>query len=228
MLTTLFNEQLPKAIFFDLDGTLVDSLPDLASAIDSMLIEQKLNPVGAQKTSLWIGNGARKLVLRALAYAQSVSEFEVDCTELEHSLSIFFKYYAACSGSLSKLYPGVLQTLQGLKESGVRLCVITNKPKQFTPVVLFELGISDFFELVLSGDSLDEKKPSPVPILHALKTLKLPKKQVVMVGDSNSDINAANAAGIKSICVTYGYNHGNDPMLLPANHHINHFTELLL
>lgn len=228
MLTTLFNERLPKAIFFDLDGTLVDSLPDLASAIDSMLIEQNLSPVGTQKTSLWIGNGAQKLVLRALAYAKSVSESEVSYTALDHSLNVFFKHYAACSGSLSKLYPGVLQTLQALEENGVRLCVITNKPKQFTPIVLSELGIFNFFELVLSGDSLNEKKPSPAPILHALKTLQLAKKHVVMVGDSSSDISAANAAGIKSICVTYGYNHGNDPTLLPANHHIDYFTELLL
>lgn len=228
MLHTLFAGKLPKAIFFDLDGTLIDSLPDLALAVDDMLLELNFKPAGIEKTRLWIGNGAKKLTLRALADAKGVLELEIGDDEVREGLKIFSEKYEICSGKFSKLYPGVIETLRTLKEKGLDFCIITNKPKQFTPAVLEKHGLIDFFKLVLSGDTLEEKKPSPVPILYALKQLNLAKDQVVMVGDSRSDIVAANLAEIKSVCVGYGYNHGEDPKKLSASCHIDSFAELLL
>lgn len=227
MLYSLFNGALPKAIFFDLDGTLIDSLPDLSAAVDAMLIDLSFKPAGIDKARLWVGNGSEKLVQRALADVKRCSEEHVKGSELEVGHEIFLKRYARCSGFASTLYSGVVETLKALQKKNIQLCIITNKPKQFTPSVLKKLGINDFFELVLSGDSLNEKKPSPMPILHAVEYFKLNLDQVLMVGDSKSDILSANTAGIKSVCVTYGYNHGDDPLNLPADRHIDKFSDLI-
>jgi phosphoglycolate phosphatase len=227
MLTSLFNGQLPNAVFFDLDGTLVDSLPDLATAVDNMLVELGYKKAGANNVGLWVGNGAEKLVQRALAHAKITPEDKISSTEVDQTLPIFFNHYGLCSGRFSKLYPDVIDTLDVLKNTGVKLCVITNKPKQFTPGVLQDHKLEGYFELVLSGDSLKHKKPSPIQLLFALEKLSVQKNQAVMVGDSSNDILAANAAGIRSICVTYGYNHGGDPRKLPANGHIDGFSQLL-
>lgn len=227
MLTSLFNGKLPKAIFFDLDGTLIDSLPDLAVATDRMLGELNFEPAGIDKVRRWLGNGAEKLAYRALADAKGIEENAITQSELKQGLELILMHYAKCNGLHSTLYPDVIETLSTLQTQGLRFCIITNKPEQFTPTVLMEHDLFDFFELVLSGDTLPEKKPSPEPLLYALKKFGLTKDQVAMVGDSSSDILAANAAGIKSVCVTYGYNHGNDPKDLPASCHIDSFAELL-
>jgi phosphoglycolate phosphatase len=228
-ITSVNNRIQPKAIFFDLDGTLLNSAPDLAAAVNLMLSHFELPHVSLTQVGRWIGNGAPKLVERALAHqskSQSVTREALILPSQEQALAQFFAAYERVQGKHSVLYPRVLDTLNQLQQAKVKMAVITNKPKQFTPEVLKAHGLDTFFEFVLSGDSLPEKKPSAMPLLHALNHFKLDKSEVIMVGDSASDIGAANNAGVRSVCVTYGYNHGEDPRQLPANAHIDEFKLL--
>ncbi|MGJ8681546.1 phosphoglycolate phosphatase [Paraglaciecola sp.] len=225
---TLTNQNIrPKAILFDLDGTLIDSAPDLAAAVNAMLTHFSLPTVSLAQVSTWIGNGAAKLVERVFKYTQNNQNQLHNIPTQQQGLTQFFVEYEKVQGLHSTLYPNVKHTLTELSKLGVTMALITNKPGQFTPNVLAEHGIDSFFDLVLSGDSLTEKKPHPMPILHTLKTLGLSKKQTIMVGDSASDIQASNSAGVTSICVTYGYNHGDNPLNLNASAHIDEFNQLL-
>lgn len=216
----------PKAIFFDLDGTLVDSIPDLAHAIDNMLHDLQLPLAGEDRVRLWVGNGARKLVLRALAYALPSEESAIDEALFSRAHGLFSLHYQQ-SADNSRLYPNVLPTLKRLKDAGIRLALITNKPTQFIPSILKHVGLDEMFEVILGGDSLAQQKPHPLPLLHAMQQFALSANDCVMVGDSGNDIYAACACGMASICVTYGYNHGEDPFSLPANAHIDDFAQLL-
>ncbi len=227
MITTLFNGQLPKAVFFDLDGTLIDSVPDISCAVDKMLLDLGFAEAGESKIRGWVGNGARVLVLRALAESLQIREEDVEASQLDSAHKVFVKHYAEQSTKNSKVYKGVKTVLRQLQRHGVRMAVITNKPAQFTPGILTELGLSKYFEVTVSGDSLPLKKPDPAPLIHVLTAMNLPVEVCLMVGDSSSDITAANAAGMQSVCVTYGYNHGEDPRELPATAHIDQFLELL-
>ncbi len=225
-LTRANNNIRPTAILFDLDGTLIDSAADLAAAVNGMLQHFSLGKVTNHQVSTWIGNGAAKLVERTLATIEKDVAQDRNIPE-QQALAQFFVEYEQVQGQYSNLYKGVKRTLEELKALGFKLALITNKPKQFTPTVLSSHGIDHYFDLVLSGDSLEEKKPHPLPILHALQKLEVTPQQAVMVGDSASDITAAAKAGVNSICVTYGYNHGEDPLNLNANLHIDNLTELL-
>lgn len=224
-LPSLVSTALPKAIFFDLDGTLINSAPDLAASINSMLDGYNLPNVTLKQVSAWIGNGAPKLVERALTYLENTTSVALPAHS--QALQAFFNAYIQEQGKHSVVYDGVIDTLTQLQKQGVDMAVITNKPKQFTPSVLKEHGLDVFFSLVLSGDSLSEHKPHPLPLQHALQFFNVTSGEVVMVGDSSSDILAAQAAGVASVCVTYGYNHGNNPYDLPANAHIDCFSALI-
>lgn len=227
MTNSVLKNGLPKAVFFDLDGTLVDSVPDLAAAVDGMLVDLGYAPAGVDKVRLWVGNGARMLVLRAIADAQSIAENAVPPAQLDTAHQGFLTHYQRTSGQHSCLYAGVKDALASLQQMGVTLVVITNKPAQFTPTVLAEQGIDGFFSLVISGDTLAERKPHPAQLLHAMSQLELDATECVMVGDSRNDIEAAVAAGVPSICVTYGYNHGDDVRGLPADGFTDDFSEIV-
>lgn len=221
-----FDQPYPKAIFFDLDGTLVDSIPDLAAAVDLSLEDLGFAPAGEDKVRLWVGQGAKKLVLHALGYAMQVDDCQITAEDCAKAHRLFLSHYAGTVNK-SRLYPHVWDVLHKLKDKGIRLALITNKPQQFLPSLLDYLQIAPLFELVIAGDTLDEQKPSPLPLLHAMQTMRLSAGECLMVGDSANDILAAKEAGIQSVCVTYGYNHGEDPYQLPANVHIHSFLQLL-
>lgn len=221
-----FNPQPIKAVFFDLDGTLVDSIPDLAAAVDLSLQDLGYAPAGEEKVRLWVGQGAKKLVLYALSYAMQVDECQVTEAQCAKAHRLFLSHYAGTANK-SRLYPHVIEVLQKLQEKSIRLALITNKPQQFLPSLLDYLQIAPFFELILAGDSLAEQKPNPLPLLHAMETMQLKPQECIMVGDSANDIGAANSAGIQSVCVTYGYNHGEDPYQLPASVHIHSLAQLI-
>ncbi|MCF2950047.1 phosphoglycolate phosphatase [Paraglaciecola aquimarina] len=223
-LSSANNNRSLKAIFFDLDGTLLNSAPDLATAVNNMLHHFNLEHVSLELICKWIGNGAPKLIERVLDHQQKSMVY---LPTHQNALAQFYAQYDKVQGQYSTLYDGVIDTLTVLKSIGLSMAVITNKPSQFTPNVLKAHGLTEFFELVLSGDSLAQKKPHPLPIEHALAHFNLAKHNVIMVGDSTSDISAANNAGIASICVTYGYNHGENPLDLAANAHIHRFSQLL-
>ena len=199
---------LPALVMFDLDGTLVDSVPDLAAAVDAMLQEQHCQPAGEEKVRLWVGNGAAVLVRRALADADGLDESQVSDSLHQASLQRFLHHYRRASGHYSKLYPGVKEGLQQLRSAGVTLALVTNKPAEFVPHLLADLGIDDHFAAWLGGDSLPEKKPHPAPLQSLLEQFQVAVDDALMVGDSRSDMEAGRAAGVRTLAVTYGYNHG--------------------
>ena len=198
----------PQLILFDLDGTLVDSVPDLAAAIDGMMCQLGLPERGEAAVREWVGNGIHNLVGRALNNSMTVS---TDTALFNQALPIFMQLYAANTAAHSHLYPSVLETLVFLKQQPyLQLGCITNKAEQFTLPLLEQLTIRDYFDIIISGDSLPEKKPHPLPLLHAATQLGVIPQQTLMVGDSKSDVQAARAAGMPMIAVSYGYNHGED------------------
>ncbi len=228
ILPSLFGGKLPGAIFFDLDGTLLDSAPDLAQAVDLSLREFGHPEAGIDKVRSWIGNGARKLMERALADALCRdAEAQLDSEIVDQGLGQFLDHYDRCCSSRSCLYDGVAQTLASLYQQGVKLACITNKPAQFTTKLLDYFSIDRYFSVVVSGDTLSEKKPHPLPVIYAAQQLELPLQACLMVGDSRSDVLAARAAEIKVLCVTYGYNQGLDSHELAADAYIDEMTELL-
>jgi len=198
---------VPSLITIDLDGTLVDSIGDLHASVNQM--QQKMGGPSRSKKQVrcWVGNGADRLVHRALTNSM---ETDAPSDDFSHAINYFRLAYQSINGSYSYLYPGVLSTLNFLRSTNCRLICITNKPAQFTVPLLEALQISDHFELILSGDDLPEKKPHPLPLLHAAEFASTPAQTCLHVGDSNSDIKAARAAGFKIACVSYGYNHGID------------------
>lgn len=207
-LSKLYSASLPRLVLFDLDGTLLDSVPDLALAIDRMLAALDLPLAGSSQVRNWVGNGAQMLVKRALAHCVSSSEGETESDRFEQAFALFLHHYGRCCAEQSRLYPGVEELLSFLKDNGVSMGLVTNKPISFTENLLGEFDLQRFFSIVLGGDSLTEKKPHPMPLTYAMEQLDVSPLQTLMVGDSRSDIKAAQAAGCRVAAVTYGYNHG--------------------
>jgi phosphoglycolate phosphatase len=208
MLASLCGGKDPAALLFDLDGTLLDSAPDLATAVDRMLVALGYASVGDKWVRRWVGNGAQVLVRRALAHAQQVLEADIDELQLAEALQLFMACYQACCCQLSRLYDGVIEALQHWQRCGIAMACVTNKPGRFTQRLLVHYGLSGFMPVAVSGDSLPLKKPAPEPLLHACELMSVSPSSVVMVGDSVNDVLAARAAGMPVVCVDYGYNHG--------------------
>jgi len=193
-----------QAILVDLDGTLLDSAPELAKAANRMLCDLAHPIVPQELLMSYIGNGLSWLVKRALTGDMHA---EPDAALFQQAMPIFDKHYAEFLLQ-SKLYTGVIEGLNAMKAADFRMGCITNKAARFTGPLLKGLGLSDYFEIVLSGDSLPEKKPHPMPLLYAANFLGIPAARVLMIGDSKNDVIAARAAGCPVFCVPYGYNHG--------------------
>lgn len=197
----------PKLIMIDVDGTLVDSVPDLAFCVDQMMIELGLKLCGEERVRNWVGNGIPKLIERALIDKldkESISKV------YEVAYPIFLKLYSDNSAIRSRLYDGVKEGLDYLKSKGYLLGCVTNKAEQFTNPLLKKMGIYNDFRLIISGDTLDKKKPDPLPLLHGANFFNMQPNECLMLGDSVSDVRAARAAGFDIICMSYGYNHGNN------------------
>ena len=194
-------------ILIDVDGTLVDSVPDLTYCVDEMMKQLKMPTHGEAKVRNWVGNGVERLVRRALI---GKLDGEPDEALYERAYPIFLALYSENTSKRSCLYPGVKEGLEYLKGEGYKMGCVTNKAAQFTEPLLKDLGVYDYFSIVISGDSLPQKKPDPAPLLHAAKFFNVAPKQALMIGDSISDVKAARAAGFRIFCMTYGYNHGVD------------------
>lgn len=208
-LTALLDGQLPSHILLDLDGTLVDSAPDLALAVNRMLVSLGREPVGDHEVRAWVGNGTGMLVRRALA--GSLDDSAAD--RLPESLRVqaldqFMSIYSECNGESSRVFEGVRPFIEAMAEAGVKMAVVTNKLGSFTDQLLRRSNLSDWFEVRVCGDTLPVLKPDPAPLHHALEQLGGSVSRAIMIGDSATDINSARAAGIPCIAVSYGYNHG--------------------
>ncbi len=194
---------------FDLDGTLVDSVPDLTAAIDAMLKEMRSPPAGEAKVRLWVGNGAAVLVKRALADMDAIDQDLVEKSLHQAALQRFLSHYRRISGRYCALYDGVQSALIRLQNAGVEIAVVTNKPAEFVPHLLEDLGLVPYVSAWLGGDSLAQKKPHPAPLESLLERFGVKPEAALMVGDSRSDMLAGKAAGVTTLGVSYGYNHGN-------------------
>jgi phosphoglycolate phosphatase len=197
----------PKMILIDVDGTLVDSVPDLAYCVDEMMKQLGMPVHGDVKVREWVGNGVERLVRRALI---GQLDGEPDDALFEQAYPIFLELYAENTSKRSHLYPGVREGLDYLKGAGYKLGCVTNKAAEFTEPLLKDLGVYDDFAIVVSGDTLPKKKPDPLPLLHAAEFFGCEPSEAMMLGDSVSDVKAARAAGFQIVCMTYGYNHGID------------------
>ena len=197
----------PEMILIDVDGTLVDSVPDLAYCVDEMM-KQLGRPVhGEAKVRNWVGNGVERLCRRALV---GQLDGEPSNEDFDKAYPIFLDLYSENTSKRSVLYPGVREGLDYLKAAGYKLGCVTNKAAQFTLPLLMDLGIHEEFEVIVCGDTLAEKKPHPLPLLHAAEQMGVTAEQSMMLGDSMSDVKAARAAGFQIVCMSYGYNHGED------------------
>ena len=196
-----------KLISFDLDGTLVDSLPDLALSVNSALAEFDLPQASQELVMTWIGNGADILITRALTWAKEQSGKALDEEQIKELKRRFGFYYGENLCNVSRLYPHVKETLERLKAQGYILAVITNKPTKHVQPVLAAFGIDHLFSEMLGGQSLPAIKPHPAPLYYLCGKFGLYPKQILFVGDSKNDILAAHAAGCAVVGLTYGYNY---------------------
>jgi phosphoglycolate phosphatase len=201
----LFHPPLSvQAVVIDLDGTLLHTAPELAESANRMLRDMGRTPVSQELLMSYIGNGISWLVKRALTGDMHA---EPEAALYEHALPIFEKHYTELLLQ-SKPFPGVINGLDAMKAAGFRLGCITNKVARYTEPLLEGVGLAKYFDIVLSGDSLPEKKPHPMPLLHSAQFFGVPIEQLLLIGDSLNDAVAARAAGCPVFCVPYGYNHG--------------------
>lgn len=224
----LLDGQLPSHVLFDLDGTLVDSAPDLSLAVDRMLEQLGREPAGEQKVRAWVGNGTEMLIRRALA--GSLDDSAADRLP-EHvrrdALDRFMALYSECNGETSQVFAGVVPFIEALAEAGVRMAVVTNKLSTFTDQLLRRSNLAHRFEVRVCGDTLTVMKPDPAPLQHALAQLGGTVVQALMIGDSETDINTARAAGVPCVAVSYGYNHGKRIQDQGADLVVDSLAELL-
>lgn len=194
-----------RAVLIDLDGTLLDTAPDLAAAANRMLVHVGLPPHEPQLIATFIGKGIPMLVRRALASSLAGT---ADEAQYERALPLFERYYAEESGRRAKPYPGAREGIKRLRELDLRLACVTNKTERFTCELLERTGFAASFDLAVCGDTVARKKPDPMPLLFACERFEVSPGEALFIGDSLNDVTAARAAGCPVWCVPYGYNEG--------------------
>jgi phosphoglycolate phosphatase len=205
-----------SAVLFDLDGTLLDTVGDIALALNRVLTEHGLASLPVPDVRQMIGRGAPMLIERALAALRHTVPAATQSAMVEG----FFHHY----GELEELnqdaaqpFPGAAESIRAVHRAGLRTAVVTNKQHRFADALLRRRDLSEFVDVVIGGDTCVRRKPDPQPLLFACESLKVPAAAALMVGDSINDVQAARAAGIPVVCVTYGYNEGRDPRTLDCD-----------
>ncbi len=214
-----------SAVLFDLDGTLLDTVADIALALNRTMIERGCEPLAESDVRRLIGRGSPILIERALAMQGRT----FDANEQAAMVERFFHFYGELEESdedRALPYPGALESLRAVREAGLRTAVVTNKQRRFSNSLLARLGLARWVDIVVGGDSCARRKPDPMPLLFACDSLGVPAAGALMVGDSVNDVQAARAAAIPVICVSYGYNEGRDPHTLDCDVLIDSLGEL--
>lgn len=217
-----------EAYFFDLDGTLVETAPEIADAVNDTLRYFDWPVVTQQQVNDWIGHGTKELLIMALA---SVTKSSVEAVrvsdDLKQALPIFDRYYQERCGTRSHLYPHVKEVLTRLRQQGSKLAVVTNKEGRYTDIVLRVHGLTDLFDIVISGDSFPVKKPNPTSVQNCLARWNVLPQQALFVGDSSIDAQTARNANIPVWLLPYGYNMGQTVQSCQPDRVIANFSELL-
>ena len=196
-----------KAVMIDLDGTMLDTVADLAMAVNLMLTELGRAPLAEVEVRNFVGKGIPNLVGRALTRA---FDAEPGAALFERALPLYLDCYGRVNGKHTTMYPGVREGLDALRRAGFPLACVTNKSARFTLPLLKQMQLAEYFTVVVAGDTLPKKKPDPLPLTHACKRLDIAPRDMLMIGDSLNDTLAARAAGCPVFCVPYGYNEGLD------------------
>lgn len=191
----------PAAVIFDLDGTLIESLPDIRHATNCTLGDFGLAPLDDRTTRGFVGKGSRHLLTQALMYHGRIPEDH----EIDTAYMRFLHHYAKAPAEAGYVFPGVEDVLTRLGDDGHLLAICTNKPHKPSRQVLDAYGIGGFFDIIVGGDDVEKRKPHPDHLLETVRRLDLDRGDVVFVGDSENDIQAAVAADIRSVLLTYGY-----------------------
>lgn len=213
----------PRLVLFDLDGTLVDSVGDLAAAADEMMRALDRPPPGEERVRRYVGNGIERLVHRCLSEDMGR---DAPADEFARAAPLFMTFYEQHNGRHSTIFQGVLEGLEHTVKIGVPMACVTNKSRQFAVPLLRALGLLDYFSLVVCGDTTAHQKPHPAPLLFALDHYGVAAQHALFVGDSSNDVKAARAAQIPVVCVDYGYNHGEDIALSEPDATLSSLTQL--
>lgn len=210
------------AVLFDLDGTLLDTINDLGEAANRMLAELARPQRSLEEIRSFVGQGIPYLVMRCMTEGTEASEGEI-----ETAVVAFRRHYAEVNGTRSRVYPGVVETLDALRQRGLRLAVVTNKAEPFTLPLLDNMGLSGFFSAVVCGDTLPVRKPDPEVLRHACRLLGTETDRALMIGDSVNDAQAARGAGMPVLLVTYGYSEGQPVDTIECDGLLSNATESL-
>lgn len=212
-----------KLVMFDLDGTMLDTAPQIAEAANRMLVALGKPMLPQAQIATYIGEGVQNLIKRCLTGSVQV---EPEADLFAQAQPLYHDFYTA-NATQSQPFAGVVPALQQLKKQGYRLACVTNKPEKFTLPLLQQAGLADFFEVIISGDSLPKKKPDPLPLLHICQKLGVLPAEAVLVGDSETDIQAAHAAGCFVVTVPYGYNQGREIDVATVDATVQQLTEVV-
>ena len=197
-----------RAALLDLDGTLLDSIPDLAFAANAMRVELGMISLREDVVATFVGKGVDNLVRRSLA--GSLDAADPTPAEFDRAREAFYRHYHLVNGERARVYPGVIEGLKHMRDQGLKLAVVTNKPTEFTLPLLQRTGLAGFFDAVVCGDTCPRRKPDPDQVLHACELLGVTVQEAVTIGDSINDAQAGRSAGTQVLVVPYGYNEGRD------------------
>jgi len=215
------------SVLFDLDGTLLNTIPDLTDGVNGMRMALGMPPLRQDIVSTYVGKGSEVLVRRALQDNLRPEE-PIDPELFAQGMELFYQYYHTVNGDKTVIYDGVLEGLRAFREQGVKMAVVTNKPEEFTEPLLVNTGLASFFEHAVSGDTCKRKKPDPMPLQYACQLLESRPQDTLMIGDSQNDVQAARAADMAVVAVPYGYNEGQGVQNLGADAIVSSIDEAAL